>query len=844
MNANKHQTLGNDIIPEEYRLVLKPDLNTFMFEGTEEIDVRLAKSSSAISINAKELKISSAEILANSRTHKAICTYDAKNERITLSIDNKITGRATIRIKFTGINNDKMYGFYRSIYHNEKTGKDEYLLTTQFEAADARAAFPCFDEPAFKAIFKLTLIIDKELDAVSNMPVKKVAFEDAKKMVVFETTPRMSTYLLYIGVGKFEFLKGKLGNLPIRIITVQGKIKYAPLALSLTEKFVAFYEKYFGIKYPLPKLDMIAIPDFAAGAMENWGAITFREVALLCDDRTVSISTMQNIADTVAHELAHQWFGDLVTMKWWDDLWLNESFATYMSYKAVDSVFPKWDMDTQSFLETNAVAFGADQLRSTHPISVNVNTPAEIDEIFDEISYEKGGSILRMIEDYVGHDIFRKGLHGYLIKHSYSGATKYDLWNAINDASKKAKKNLHVDHVARAWIDKAGYPMLELSTAQGKLNIKQKRFALLGINSKDTWPIPLHYIDAKGEHFTLVEGRSTEVRINGAYAKLNYGQKGFYRVKYPKGILDILGGMIKSKKFNSLDSWGIENDLYALLIARYININDYLNFIEHYCSNAVYPLNYSVSAHLLNLFRLFYNDSTANRIKKTGISYYKELIKKIGINKKSNEPNTTTLLRSSALMGLVLMDSKGSIAARMEELFSKRVNGKSIDPNLSNIAYMASAWNGDAKTFDTIISMYKKEKMPDEQRKLLGSLGFFRDEHLLSRALDFSLEKSVRMQDSFIVSARMASNPVASRLLWKWTESKWETLKSRYNSGTHMLGRYVETLSCIKDAKYENEIKRFFAVRGNMRKDIKRALRQSLETIEINRKLIEHAKNA
>ncbi|MEM0150102.1 MAG: M1 family metallopeptidase, partial [Candidatus Micrarchaeaceae archaeon] len=840
------QTLGNDVIPEEYRLVLKPNLAAFTFEGTEEIDVKLAKSTHIIRMNAKELKISKAEIVAKGKVYDAVCSEDARDEQIMLRINGSIAGKATIRISFTGMNNDKMYGFYRSKYRNERTGKDEYMLTTQFEAADARAAFPCFDEPSFKAAFKLTLVIDKELDAVSNMPAEKTVSEGAKKTITFNTTPRMSTYLLYIGVGRFEYLAGKLGSLPVRVITVPGKKRYARLALSLTKKFVAFYEKYFGVKYPLPKLDMIAIPDFAAGAMENWGAITFREVALLCDEKTVSISTMQNIADTIAHELAHQWFGDLVTMKWWNDLWLNESFATYMSYKAVDAVFPKWGMYVQSFLETNATAFGADQLRSTHPISVKVDTPADIDQIFDEISYEKGGSILKMIEDYAGYSIFRDGLHSYLKKHAYGNATKYDLWDAINATASKRKAGLRVKQVAQAWIDKPGYPVLELSlAADGKtLSARQKRFALLGINSKDIWPIPIHYIDAEGEHFKLSTRESVDIQVHGSYAKLNYGQKGFYRVKYPGRMLAALGGAIKQHRLHSLDAWGIENDLYALLAARHIGIDEYLSFVKDYCGNAEYPLNYSIGSHLLSLFRLFYYTDIVEKIRGTAIDYYNKIIGKVGMEKKPAEPNITTLVRGGALTGLGLMEPNGSVSKYMKKLFAERQRGKSVDPNLSGIAYMVSAWTGNEETFNSILDMYAKEKMPDEQRKLLGSLGFFRDEKLLKRALDFSLGKKVRMQDSFIVNARMASNPAGAQVIWYWTKLKWNVLKKRYDSGTHMLSRYVNALASTGNFEQEREIRKFFAARGNMRNDVRRALRQTLEIIEINAKLVEHATKA
>ncbi|MGC8651944.1 MAG: M1 family metallopeptidase [Candidatus Micrarchaeia archaeon] len=843
MNTEMHETIGKNVIPAEYRLKIETNMKDFVFEGFEEVDVSIAKSTDTIIMNAKELVIRKAEITSNSTLYEAKVEADKKNELIALHINKRISGSATIRMAFTGINNDRMYGFYRSRYHNSKTGRDEYMLTTQFEAADARSAFPCFDEPEFKATFGIEIAVDKGLDAISNMPVGRIIHEKSKDRFVFEKTPKMSTYLVYMGVGKFEYLAGKLGKLPIRVVTVPSKIKYAKLALSLTKKFVAFYEGYFGVEYPLPKLDMIAIPDFAAGAMENWGAITFREIAILGDEKTSSTAILQSIAETLAHELAHQWFGDLVTMQWWNDLWLNESFATFMSFKAMANVFPKWDIDTQAFLETNAIALGADELNATHPISVKVDTPFEIDEIFDEISYEKGGSILKMIEDYVGYDIFRQGLHLYLKKHAYQNATKYDLWGAMNTAAERARKHLNVNGVAQAWIDKSGYPMIELRQARGNFYAIQHRFTLLGSNDKGTWPIPLRYIDRYGKHFEMFNQKSKRIKARGDYVKLNYGQKGFYRARYPDEVLLQLGEMIKLGRLGGLDAWGVENDLYALLISRNIDMEGYLNFVSDYCGNAGYPLNYSISGHISNLFRLFYlQGSVADKIKKVGIPYYNSILSKIGIEKKKGEPNTTTLLRSAAISGLAMMDSGGRVAKRMLGLYKAKLHGKPIDSNLSGIAYSTAAWNGNGETFNELAGLYKKEQLPEEQRKLLSSIGYFRDTKLLNKALNFSISNDVRLQDSFVVSARVSFNPVGERIIWKWTKRNWQVLKGRYDSGTHMLGRYVSALSTIADSKTERDIIRFFSEKSNMRRDINRALKQALEAIKINILLIDHVK--
>ncbi|EQD44255.1 Peptidase M1 membrane alanine aminopeptidase, partial [mine drainage metagenome] len=369
--------LGNNVRPLNYDIEFAPDLKTFVYSGTEKIKIEIAKPTRSISLNTDEIKIKGAYATSGKSKQQAKVKYDKEKQVASFSFGRAISGNAELEIRFTGMHSDKMCGFYRSYY--TKGAAKQYLLSSHFESTSARDAFPCFDEPSFKATFDISMIIDKGLEAVSNMPVKKVSnISASKKKVTFETTPKMSTYLVYLGVGKYDRVSGNLGKLKVSVLTVPGKGKYARIPLDYAKRFIAFYQKYFGIDYPLPKVDLLAIPDFAAGAMENWGAITFREVALLCSEES-SLKAKRYVADVVAHELAHQWFGDLVTMKWWNDLWLNESFATFMSYKAREHEFPEWHV-AHDFLDDNlSQALVQDQLKDTHPINVEVKTPGEID---------------------------------------------------------------------------------------------------------------------------------------------------------------------------------------------------------------------------------------------------------------------------------------------------------------------------------------------------------------------------------------------------------------------------------------------------------------------------------
>ena len=430
-----------------YDLIFEPLFSNFTFNGKEIISFTASTPIKTLKLNSAELKIKKCYIIKNGKTIHTKYNIDEKKEELSITPEKKINGKVKLCIEFTGTLNDRLLGFYRSQY-KDKAGKRKYLATTQFEAADARRAFPCWDEPAVKATFDVSLIVDKTLSAISNMPQKTKKKFGTKTLVEFERTPVMSTYLLYLGVGEFEFLETKLRNIKIRVVTTRGKKSNAKLSLELTKKFLGEYEKYFGIKYPLPKLDMLAIPDFAAGAMENWGAITFRETILLYDPKTSSTRTKQYIAEVISHEIAHQWFGNLVTMKWWNDLWLNESFATFMATKIVDRFYPEWDYWDQFLDDAMSTAMSLDALKTSHPIDVKVNHPSEIREIFDSISYDKGGCILRMLEHFVGEKNFQKGLQKYLTKHQYDNAQGSDLWNAIGQVAKQP-----IDKMMKTWIN-------------------------------------------------------------------------------------------------------------------------------------------------------------------------------------------------------------------------------------------------------------------------------------------------------------------------------------------------------------------------------------------------------
>ncbi|MHB8390004.1 MAG: M1 family metallopeptidase, partial [Acidobacteriaceae bacterium] len=480
------QRLPTDVTPQHYSLMLEPNLTSATFTGKEEIDVTLAQPSRSITLNAVQITFQTVTITADGKTQTANVTENKSDEQATFQVANTLpAGAATIHIQYTGILNDQLRGFYLS-----KTSRRAYAVT-QFEPTDARRAFPSFDEPAMKATFSTTLIVDKGDTAISNTNiVSDEAVPTADKHTIhFATTPKMSTYLVAFLVGDFQCVSGESDGVPIRACATPDKVQMGTYALHAAEFFLHYYDNYFGIKYPMPKLDMIAIPDFEAGAMENFGAITYRETVFLIDEKTASINARKLVAVDVAHEMAHQWFGDMVTISWWNNLWLNEGFATWMESKAVAAWQPDWNISQDEALSLDNV-LNYDAGKVTRAIRAKADTPAEINEMFDGITYQKGAAVLAMTENYEGKEVFRRGVHAYLEAHMYGNATAQDFWNAQTATSGKP-----IDKVMDSFIAEPGVPLLTFSSPQnGSTMVSQQRFYLnpeMHAAQAQTWTVPV-----------------------------------------------------------------------------------------------------------------------------------------------------------------------------------------------------------------------------------------------------------------------------------------------------------------------------------------------------------------
>lgn len=818
--------------PLHYDLTFEPHFDDFTFSGKEIIDALVLESTNTITLHAAELKIKNCHVLWASQKIQAKIRLDEKKEILTIMLPKKIKGKARLFVDFTGILNDRLVGFYRSQY-KDKQGRTKYLATTQFEAADARRAFPCWDEPAAKATFDVALIVEKNHTAISNTNVIAKKKLGNKTLFKFARTPTMSTYLLYLGVGEFEFLSGKIGKTIIRVATTKGNSSKGKFSLDICKKLLRAYENYFGIKYPLPKLDLIAVPDFASGAMENWGAITFRETILLYDPKTSSTQTKQHIAEVVSHELAHQWFGNLVTMEWWNDLWLNESFATFMATKFVDKFYPEWKLWDQFLEDTMNTAMALDALHSSHPIDVKVNSPSEIREIFDAISYDKGGCVLRMLENFVTEKVFRAGLRKYLKKFAYKNAKGDDLWDAIG---KEAK--MPVRAMVNSWLKQTGFPLVEVQKQDSKLVISQKRFVHEKKGKeKGLWQIPLSVSQDHKIIRKLVTKPHDVIGVSEMPLVVNSGRAGFYRVKYSQDLLYSLRSLVSEKSLSHIDRWALQNDLFALCVSGDSAIRDYLDFISSYEDEDDYITQSNVASNLYFLYNKAIMESFSYEIKNTTHHFLRTLYSKVGWDAKTNEPHTNKLLRSFVLGALGRLDDDEIISEANKRFTAYLKNHSSLDPDIQEAVFSIVAWSGNSLTYKKLLELYRKATTQEEKIRFLGALCSFKDEKLLKNTLDFSQSKEVRSQNMHLPIMKVAANPYGKKILWPWLKKNWKSLRKKVGPGSPLLNRIVASISSVSDASMENEIRRFF--KANPTPGTERTLEQTLERIRIHTALLQ-----
>jgi puromycin-sensitive aminopeptidase len=821
--------LDDYIKPVLYDIKLHPDIESKSFSGFETIDVKLEKDLRKIKIHSKELEVFNVFVIQNDIKFVPIkIDYDQKKELVLLSFKNYLKkGKAKIGVSFRGILNDKMRGFYLSKYHLD--GKEEFLATTQFEANDARRAIPSFDEPNKKAVFKISIIIPTNKEVISNMLPETISdHSDGYKIVSFHKTPVMSTYLLAFLVGNFEYLESKTKKgVNIRIITTPGKKDQGKFALSVATRCLEFYEDYFNIDYPLNTLDMIAIPDFESGAMENWGAITYRETALLIDENHSSISNKQRVAIVICHELAHQWFGNLVTMDWWNDLWLNEGFASYMEYVAVDNLFPEWNIWTHFLFNDHSRALRLDSLNSTHKIDVDVHNPNDIGQIFDAISYSKGASLIKQLAYYIGHDNFKNGLRVYLKKHSYKNTKTLDLWHSFEKISKKP-----VLKIMDYWTKKPGYPIVFVSLNKNNtLSLRQERFFEFNNFKKDKsiWPIPISLISDKNLiHNYLFNKKKTNIHnISLNWIKLNSDENGFFRVSYDDALLSMLKNPIKNNRLSEKDRFGVLRDVLTTSFKGYVSFEKVFNFIESYSDEKEYSLWLEITDFFLKIDKILEDSESKNTFKNYVIEFMTPIYKFVGFSKITNEDESISLLRSLVLNTLVNFEDDRVIKWSLLQI--KRKN--QIEPNLRGVVYNSLSKKGGNLNFKILLNKYKETDNHQEKIRILQHMGLFKDSKIIKFNLDFMFSKYVRLQDSIYLFSSVTSFKEGRVISIDYMNKNWDNF-AFLSSARNMFSDFIKSFSRSNDKKEKKKIESLFFKKGIT--GIELAFSQTIENIENN----------
>jgi len=791
--------LNRQVVPSAYRIFLTPDLEAFSFAGRVEIDVEVATATNAVTLHAIELALGTATVTLDGTTHTASSiTFDEKYETATLHFDSPLpVGTGVLAIDFDGILNDQLHGFYRSTYKDD-SGTSHTIATTQFEHSDARRAFPCWDEPSFKATYQVNLTVPSHLAAYSNSPaLSETDLGNGQKSIAYKPTMKMSTYLVAFVVGPFEETAAlDVDGVPLRIVYPKGKAGLSDLAMDSGAHALRFFSKYFDIPYPGEKLDMLAIPDFAFGAMENLGCITYRETALLVDPKKGSIAEKQRVAEVVAHEIAHMWFGDLVTMEWWEGIWLNEAFATFMQILCTNAYKPEWKMWVGFGVDRDA-AMQIDGLHSTRPIEYEVISPDDTRGMFDLLTYEKGGSVLRMLEQYLGEDTFRDGIRRYLKKHSYANTVTTDLWDALEEHSGQPVRN-----VMNTFILQGGHPLITLEN--GKLS--QEPFAYGAKRGEssigENWLVPVLTRSLQGGSVSRHLLGTEPIAVEGDLPLVvNAGGSGVFRSRYGQAELAALSPRIKD--LDELERATLLADSWASLFASRITWADFL-VIAKGLQGLNDPTPWSTVATAFGYVnRVIYGQASESVLAEQAREIFAPEWAKLGWDAKAGEDELTPQLRSTVLgvMGNIVKDPEVIAEA------IRRFEADNMDGNIARTILTIVGGQDRTGDYEEFLNRYDNAADPQTEQRYLISLSAFNAEKTAFDAAEKAFSK-FRNQDSAILLGILTTNKHTGRKIWQYIAKRWDEAMEKFPSNTHSrLAMGVPTF--FQDEEFANTVEQF-----------------------------------
>jgi aminopeptidase N len=822
------QRLSGTVIPDHYTLWFEPDLAKETFRGRESIRVTLTEPTTSITLHAAEITFGEVTITSGGRTQTAKVTTDAKGETATFTVPERLAeGQATIQISYTGVLNDQLRGFYISKANGRK------YAASQMEATDARRAFPSFDEPMYKATYDISMTVPAGDTAISNGKIVSdtPGPQPGTHTLTFARTPKMSSYLVALLVGDFACREGSSEGIPIRICSTPDKRDLTGFALEAAVQQLKFYNDYFGIKYPFGKLDIVGVPDFSAGAMENIGAITFRERLLLIDPATASISARKRVASIISHEIAHQWFGDLVTMKWWDDIWLNEGFATWMATKPLAAWKPEWRVDLDDAADTQG-ALGIDALKSTRAIRMKVETPEEINEVFDGIAYQKTAAVLRMIEKYVGPDAFRKGVASYLKKYSYSNAAGEDFWSEVARVTGKP-----VDRIMRSFVDQVGAPVLTVRSScsrnTSEIELKVGRFmGTPGASpAPQTWMLPVALRMPNGQtRYELLDRAERTITVEGCGATFaNADSRGYYFTDY---TADTVGRFAKNPaSVSAAERISLLGDEWWMVRAGRHDIDLYLDLASAMANDDT-PVILETIASRLEVIGDDIADATEKARYQAWIrSHFGPVLTSLGLPGPASDGDDRQSRRATLLHLVGVTGNDPGMQSTARELALRYIaNPSAIPPTLATSVLQVAAIGGDAALYQRYLEQLRTPGVqPERYYRYFNAMSWFSDPSLVARTLEFATSPDVRSQDASTLIGSLLVHPWSSNQAWEFTKERWPVLLKTLNI-FQAIPDIVGSFGAFCSATRADDVKAFLA--KNSVPAVARAAQQAIERID------------